>query len=447
MKFKTFINNLVKYYKLAGLYFMKFFKKYYLIIGMAAVTLVALVARYMFVMYPTNDMVGYVLNSWMPQIDELGFSNFYQVDSDYSPLYLLTIAILCLLPKGKEVTYYDNSNWSYNFYDNRMIYVKTFYYLVTIALAIGVFLLVKELTKSKNKAFIGYVVALALPTIFINSAIWGNADVIYATFLIFSFYFAVKGDSIWSMVFFGLSFANKAQAIFILPFLIYLLASRKLKLWTIVLVPVTYFLTFLPAFIFGAHISEPFVYLGKQFSGQTDITYGCANVWKFMELDKSEIVRNNAMWASILVIGVMLAVVYLRNIKLSKKENMFKVGFLLTITTIFFLPRLHERYFYIIDVLVVVYALIDKRRFFLVPLMQLSSGIAYFHYLTGHYFIDIIGENSVTIAACINLFILCVALYDVFKLEHKTHEEDVIEIESEIKELSPKKEVKEEPSK
>ena len=433
MNFKQLLNKFVKGYKLCGLHFIKFVKKYYLIIAMALVTIVAMIARYMFVMYPTNDMVGYILNGWMPEIDELGFTNFYKVDSDYSPLYLFLLAILCLLPKGKQVTITDNG-WNYTFFDNRMVYVKTIYFLCTIALAFAIYLLVKELTKSKNKAVVGYIVGLALPTVFVNSAIWGNADVIYATFLVFSLYFAIKGDSIWAFVFFGLSFANKAQAIFLLPFLVYLLMSRKLKLWTIVLVPVTYFLTFLPAFIFGASIKEPFIYLGKQFGGQTDITYGCANVWKFLELDNSEIVRNNAMWASILVIGAMLAVVYLRNINLSKKDNMFKVAFLLIMTTIFFLPRLHERYFYVIDVLVIVYALIDKRRFWFVPLMQISSGIAYFHYLTGKYFINIIGENSVTIAACINLLILCVAVYDVFKLDNKPLEEDVVELEKEIAE-------------
>ena len=52
MKFKEFTNTVSKGWKLAGLNFLKFFQKYYLIIAMALVTVVALVVRYVFVLYP-----------------------------------------------------------------------------------------------------------------------------------------------------------------------------------------------------------------------------------------------------------------------------------------------------------------------------------------------------------------------------------------------------------
>lgn len=428
---RVFFEKIARAYKLGGLYILRFIKTRYLIIATVGVTAVALAARYAFVLYPTNDMVGYVLNRWMVGIDEAGFADFYKVDSDYSPIYMFVIAIFSLLPKGEAITLTESGR-RFEFFVNRMVYVKTFYFLFTIALAVGVFLLVKELTGSNEKAVVGYVAALALPTVFTNSAIWGNADVVYATFLIFAFYFAVKNSSVLCFLFFGLSFANKAQAIFILPFLIYLVFSGRLKLWAIIAAPVVFFLSSLPAIVCGASFKEAFAFLGKQFSGQANITYGCANIWKFLELDRSDIFKNNAVWLSVLAVGVILATVYLRNVDLGDKKNVFKVGFLLVMATIFFLPRLHERYFYVIDVLVVVYALIDKKKFYLVPLMQLSSGIAYFHYLTGHYFIDIIGENSVTIAACINLFILCVAFWEVAKLDHGSLRSDGEELTKKI---------------
>ena len=415
---KNFFAKIFRLYKLGGLYILKFITQFYPIIAIVGVTAVGLIARYAFVTYPTNDMAGYVLNRWMGGIDEAGFSDFYKIDSDYSPLYLFALAILSLLPKGELLKLVENGR-TYEFFANRMVYVKTMYYLFTIALAVGVYLIVKELTGSENKALVGYIAAFVLPTVFVNSAIWGNADVVYATFLIYSFYFALKDKSILCFIFFGLSFANKAQAIFILPFLIYLVFSRKLKLWPVIFAPIVYFVSVLPAIFCGATLNEAFAYLSKQFSGQANVNYGCANVWKFLELGGGPgIFRDNAVYLAILAVGTVLAVIYMRNVDLEKRENLFKVGFTLVMTTIFFLPRLHERYFYVIDVLAIVYALVDKKKFYFVPLMQLSSGIAYFHYLTGHYFIDAIGENSVTIAACINLFILCVSFLEIFKLDH-----------------------------
>ena len=435
MTFKKIINSIVKWYKLIGLYVLRFVKKHYLLVGMIAMALLAVAVRLVFFRFPTHDMCGYVLNGWMAEIDQIGFTNFYQVNSDYSPLYLFVIAILCLFPKGNQITVND-SGGVYTFFENRMFYVKALYALITIALAFGVYLLVKELTGSKKKAFFGYVILLALPTVFVNSAIWGNADVIYGTLMVYSFYYMLKEknmvNSIMTFVFFGLAFAFKAQALFMLPILVLLLASRRLRLWTVVFIPLAYFATFIPAFLFGASIAEPFHYLTMQFGGQTDIVYGSANIWKFLELDNSDIVRNSAMWVSLLVVGALTTILYFRNIDYSKKENIFKVGFLLTMSMVFFLPRMHERYFYIIDILVVVYALIDKKRFWLVPLMQLSSAIAYFHYLTGHYFIDIIGENSVTLAAIMNLVILVTAFYDVIKLEHIPLKQEIEDMEKEI---------------
>lgn len=431
----NFKNSIGKFFRLVGLNFLKFFQKYYLIIAMVLVTLVALVVRYKFIMYPTNDIVGYILAGWMQEIKDGGFASFYKANSDYSPIYLFMLAILLLFPDGKLITVNSNG-WNYTFYENRMVSLKTVYFLFTIALAFAVYLTVKELTKSKNKALIGYVITMALPTVFVNSTIWGNCDVIYATFLVYSIYFAIKGKSSLTYVFLGLAFANKMQAIFVVPFILYFILKRKIKFWPIIFTFLTYFATMIPCYICGASFLEPFTYLGKQLGGQTDLTYGCANIWKFLELNGTELVRENATWIGILLVGVMFVIVYLRNVDHKDGDSSFKVMFLLTITTIFCLPRLHERYFYLIDVLTVIYALKDKKRWYLPIIMQISSAIAYYHYLTGKYFIAPWGEDSVTIAATINLIILAISFYDVMKLDQKDgFNQDIEELDNEIKKL------------
>lgn len=437
-KFKESVSNLckniAKYYKLAGLFFLKFLQKYYLIIGMVVATILAMVARYVVVLHPTQDSVGYVLN-WMQDIKSNGFTSFYQVAADYSPIFMFMIAIIAYLPAGPKLDLQG-----YQFYQNHMIYLKTVYYSFTIILALGVFLLIKELTSSKGKAAIGYIITLVLPTVYLNSAVWGNADVIYVVFLLYSFYFIIKGKERLAFMFFGFAFANKLQAVFLIPLLVYLMFNRKIKVYKVIYAFLALFVTFLPAYFCGATFTEPFNYIGAQFGGYNKLTLGCANLWQIIDI-QGDLFKNNVQWFSVALIGVTLIMVYYRGIDLNNKENLFKVGFFLIMITIFFLPHMHERYFYVIDVLVLVYAFIDKKKVYFVPIMQVSSIIAYFHYLSGYYFIDSWGEGSVNIAAFINIFILIVVGYDLIKMDCnpgfvkslETIDKDIQEVENDNK--------------
>ena len=48
--------------------------------------------------------------------------------------------------------------------------------------------------------------------------------------------------------------------------------------------------------------------------------------------------------------------------------------------------------------------------------MQVSSLIAYYHYLSGKYFIEALGEDSVHICTFINLAVLIIIFIDLLKL-------------------------------
>lgn len=438
-KLKNFGTNLLRLYKLAGLYFLKFFHKYYLFIMVAAVTAAILVAEFLVIRYPTNDMVGYVFN-WIKSIKEVGFTSFWTVKADYSPLFLFFCAIISLLPAGENITV---NGTTYNV--NYMYYVKGFYFLCIIGMGIGIYLIIKKLTSSNWKAALGYCVTIVLPTVFMNSAIWGNSDVTLALAMVFCLYFALTSHSRLAFLMLGFALGNKLQAVFLLPFLTYLLLNRKLKLYTVIYAFIGLCITFLPSWIFGAPFTKPFEFFGVQINNYHNLTYGCANMWHLVNFRGDE-VSKGATWVALALIGLLLAGIHLRRIELDNKDNMFKVAILTIMATCFFLPHMHERYFYIIDVLVVAYAFINKKRWFLVPLMQVSSSIAYYHYLSGVYFIQSWGEDSVHIAAFINLFVLLVLTYDVIKLPHTNNfTKDLESFDREIDELKNNKKEEETP--
>ncbi len=406
--------------KRTSLFLRNLFDRNVLWIFILVVTALALTVRYLVITYPTNDVVGYILNGWMKDIENAGFRNFYKVNSDYSPLYLFILACFTLLPRGEKI-----SINGYSYYINDMYYVKSVYFLMDILIALGIYLIIRHITKDKVKATIGYCIALLLPVQFTNSALWGNADSMYFCCFIYCIYFLLKRKDHLVWFFFGLSLSLKMQSVFILPFLFYVMFSGRLKFYPIYMAFVALMLSFTPSYICGAGFQEPFHYFVAQVGGYSQLTLGCANFWKFfsaVNMDSSSSPLNKAsVFIGLSMILLFTAIVYIRKIRLTDENLVYTACFLIGIVP-FFLPHMHERYFYSLDVLLLLYAILkkDKKRYFLVPLMQISSGIAYYHYMSGFsiYLIDILKEDSVTLAAIINLVILSILFMDLMSLEH-----------------------------
>ncbi len=401
---------------------LSFLYKNAVVIVMLVATLFALFAKFKVVTYPTNDLVGYVLR-WMKEIDNIGLSKFYTVDSDYSPIYLFFIGLLSLIPKGKEL---NVSGYVFNF--NWITAVKGSYFIIDIINSIAIYLIIRHVSGSKNKAAIGYLIMMALPVQFINSAIWGNADCIYACFLLYSLYFALRKQGYLSFLMFGFALANKMQALFLAPFLVYMLLQRKINFSAVLCAPLAVLLSFLPAYFCGAGFMEPFAFYGKQFSGYSKLTLGCPNFWQLFAFRDSsvDVINQGSAYIGLLFIGVLFAIVWLRMIE-NTKENLLTVAIFFIGITVFFLPHMHERYFYLVDVLVVAYTLIKGKRYYLILLMQMASGIAYYHYISGKYFIHPWGEDSVHIAAFMIIVVISVLFYDLLQAKRRTLEEVLAE--------------------
>ncbi len=395
---------------------------------MIVVTAVAMMVKFAVAMYPTKDVTGYIFK-WMQQIREAGLKQFYTIDADYSPLYLFAVGVLSLFPKGAEITIGPHT-----YFTNWMLLLKGFYFCVDILNAAAIYLIIRHLTDSRHKATVGYIATLMLPVQFINSAVWGNSDCIYVCFLLYSLYFALRGKSSGAFILFGFALANKLQAFFLAPFLVYLILQRRLRLTAVLYVPLAVLASFLPAYICGAGFAEPFLFYQKQMQGYTKLTLGCANFWQLFAFREygTGIINSGATLFALLMIGGFFAILWLRSIQPLGESLLNAAAFLIGIT-VFFLPHMHERYFYLLDVLVVVYAIVKGRRWFLIPMMQLSSGIAYYHYISGNYFIQPWGEDSVHIAAVLVVAVLSVLFYDLLKAPRRTQEEVIAELDRTIR--------------
>lgn len=416
---KSLGKNIKNGYDKIGLYFQYFLHEHFFLITAIIITILSLAVRFSVALHPTRDLTAYVFE-WMKDIKEVGFVNFYKVDSDYSPLFLFIVGLYTFLPQGELITVNNLS-----FYQNWPYYVKGTYFIVEILIAIGIYLVIRTITKDKKSAWLGYIIYLCLPVQFFNSAIWGNADSLYFLCFIYVLYFILIEKDWLAYFFIGVCFGIKLQAVFLLPFVVYLIISGKLKFYNVYAILVGLIATFIPAYLCGASILEPFTFFAKQIGGYSKLTLGCANIWHLINFKSGALqtVQVGATLFGLLLIGLFTAIIFARKIKLDKDAILLVAVFLISICPMF-LPHMHERYFYALDVLIMVYCLVTKKQYFLIVLMQLSSGIAYHNYLAGRHFFEFLGEDSVNIAVWINVAVLIILFYNILKLQTEGSIED-----------------------
>src|SRR5579884_3359166 len=169
--------------------------------------LLAIVLRVSLYHIQTSDYTVFV-SQWYDYIQNHGgFAALRYSFSNYNVpyLYLLTIATYLPVPK--------------------LIAIKSISVLFDVVLGIFTYLIINLKYPRSIAAVIGALVILFAPTIFINSAAWGQCDAIYTAFCLGSLYFLLKERPAWACVFFALAFSFKLQAIFFLPVLLIIAIS------------------------------------------------------------------------------------------------------------------------------------------------------------------------------------------------------------------------------
>ncbi len=198
-----------------------------------------------------------------------------------------------------------------------------------------------------------------VPTLFWNSSYWGQCDVMYSTFCVLTIFSIMKRRPILACVMFGLAFAFKMQAIFILPFLFVALIHGEVKIWHFVFALITVIITVVPSLIAGRPISEILmIYIG-QANQDPRLSQNLANPYIFISNDYYEPVRIVGM---VLTVSFTLLYGYLlrpSNYNLNI-ENMLVVAMVGAIIIPYILPCMHDRYLYLGDQLSVAYLLLKR---------------------------------------------------------------------------------------
>lgn len=215
-----------------------------------------------------------------------------------------------------------------------------------------------------------------LPTVLVNSSYWGQCDSIYATFLLGSIYFVMKNRSLLAVVFFGISFSFKLQAVLLSPFFFVLMLRNRIKWYYFLLVPAIYVISVLPAYLVGRPLSDLLTVYVSQTEQYKDLSLQFTNVYMWISNEYYSVVKWIGMGGTFLftlVAGGVLAWKYPSKLT---NDYLVRLAFLSAALYPFLLPGMHERYMFVGDVLAIVYVLYFPRTFYYalgIPVVSLFS--------------------------------------------------------------------------
>ena len=286
---------------------------------------------------------------------------------DYTTPYLTILSFISICP-----------------FLNTLLLMKMVSIAFDFSAAFAMMAIVYHRTGKMQAAILGYGALLLAPTVIANSSMWAQCDIIFTSFVLWSLYFMLKGRPKTSMIFYGIAFAFKLQTFFILPLYVIFWIKKKVKLWHFLFVPLMYIVGMIPALIAGKDFLELLTVYFFQAGGLMDIyalSHKFPNIYQLFGTDAFLIEYADA--GIYVTLAALMAEMYIfaRKKYEFSDELVLRMGMLFTMTVVFFLPHMHERYAILVDVLSIAYFFHDRNRLYIPVLTILCSFAGYTIYL------------------------------------------------------------------
>lgn len=289
-----------------------------------------------------------------------GLAGISQQVGDYNVLYQIIIAMMTYLPFNPLYMYKALS--------------IVFDYL--LALCAGAIVL--ELSgRDRFRALLAYAAVLMMPTVFIDSAWWAQCDSIYATFILLALLALLRRREMMAFLFISIAFQFKQQTIFVVPFLLYAyVRTRRFSLLHFLLIPL---LSVALSVLSGRSPLATFeIYAGQTLS-YANMTYGFPSVWNLIS-NHGRMFRFAALMLTALMLGVGLLTVMYRKVVFDR-QNAANWLIWTVWTCLMFLPSMHERYAYVLGILLAMAAVLNAKMLGYVVLYEMVILVGYSGFL------------------------------------------------------------------
>lgn len=205
-----------------------------------------------------------------------------------------------------------------------------------------------------------YCLILFLPTVIFNSSFWGQCDAIYIFFCILTLRNLYKEKFIKSFVFLGIVFAFKLQTIFFLPFIVcYYFYKKSFSIFYFLVSALILELSGVPGFLAGRNLTAPWDIYLFQAQEQPIMNANIPNFWSLVSGNYDSLGKF-AIILTICILGIGAYLILSRQKELSLSEDYLNFACWVVWTCVLFLPVMHDRYAYGLDILLLILCFINK---------------------------------------------------------------------------------------
>lgn len=314
-----------------------------------AITFVGLYLRYLPRDFISDDMQRFLL-PWFWNIKaDGGFNALNQQVGDYGLLYQTIIA-------------------AFSYSDINPVYCyKALSVFFDVLLAGSVSYFISKIStgnfcynKIEYRTSIIYGCVLLLPTVIMNSAFWGQCDSIYTFFLLWSLWFLFKEKYNLSLLLLGCSFAFKLQCILLMPLFLFFCLYKRFSVLSFLITAFTFWFSGIIAYVNGRGLLDGFGVYFFQVGEYRRMWMNVPSFWFFFE-DNYEKYHFFAIGLTCVILAIALLWLFKNDIVITSFDQIIALALFIEWTCIIFLPSMHERYTYVMDMLALVLAFSDRR--------------------------------------------------------------------------------------
>ncbi|MEO5773517.1 MAG: hypothetical protein ABIQ32_05295 [Sphingomicrobium sp.] len=310
-----------------------------------------------------------ISNSYGPWIQHIGergpLRAFAEPFGDYAPPYYYLLALLSLA-RG---------------FVSDLSLVKLASVISVLLLALAVWRLLHSLGVAQADRFAAWVPVL--PTIAINAAVTASCDGLWAAPCVMALAMAQERRHKAMLLWCGLALAVKVQAIFMAPFVLALLIARRVPVHHWFLAPLAAVAAYLPAWLCGWPAADLATIYLHQAGFSEKMSLNAPNIWAIVQLYGSGNLQMLSRIALAAAVAASLAYIALLARRQLEGPALVAAATLSSLIVVGLLPHMHERYFFLADVLAFALAatLASRRAWIDAALVQAGSALGIYAYI------------------------------------------------------------------
>jgi Gpi18-like mannosyltransferase len=274
---------------------------------------------------------------------------------------------------------------------NRVSQIKLVSFAFDIVTAVVAYFLVGRLTRSSTpggRRSVAQLVApfciLAGPTVLVNGSIWGQSDIVYTCFMLLSTFSVIVGSGAFAALFFGVAFAFKLQAIFLLPFIAAMVVQKRIRWWHLLLLPIGWLAALVPPVLNGAKPLEFLSLASSQGETFPTLAINVGNPW--IIADRMHFNVHIGTLVGIVLSGLLMIAITIWGAQpaFRSPKNTLILAALSLLSVAYVMPKMHDRYFFPAEIFLCILSCVDLAFVLPAALVLSASLICYGNYFLYH---------------------------------------------------------------